>query len=144
MPTTSSTSPTLNTLASGSPFGMANTSPRNHRGASSVGTELSKSASSATIPARRAAPGDAGITPPLVAMASTFNRPPRVRIHRPLTRRRFTTTNHPASAYVNRWTADASVCGMTRLKTLRMPICSTTDDSAAQKARTRMSATRVS
>lgn len=97
MPTTRSTSPTLNTLASGNPWGMANTSPRNHSGAPVEGTELSNCVLSATMPAMRAAVGDAGITPPLVTMARMFSRPPKVTSHSP-GMRRFTTTNQPASA----------------------------------------------
>ena len=86
------TSPMLNTLASGQPRGIAQMSPRNNRRGWSSNPEFVNLSAFEARPADRTAAGPAGITPALAAMAIRFNAPPTATIQIPEIRR-FTQRN---------------------------------------------------
>ena len=86
-PRTSSTSPTLKTLWTGHEAGSAKTSPSGCSLASSTAIEFLNSDSEGANPAMRSAEGDAGMTPPLAAIAAKFASPPMEAIASPGTRR---------------------------------------------------------
>ena len=92
MPIAMTTSPMLNTLASGQPRGIAQMSPRNNSRGWSSNPEFVNSPAFEAMPADRTAAGPAGITPALAAMAIRFNAPPTPTIQIPGIRR-FTQRN---------------------------------------------------
>lgn len=76
------TSPTLNTLAHGTPWGRANTSPKNHSlvwGPIAVELLCTIPACSMRVqrPAARRASSEAGMRPPLARMAAALHANPR-------------------------------------------------------------------
>src|SRR4029453_13413183 len=70
------TSPTLKTLLSGQEAGIAKTSPRRASRGSATASLLRKPGPPAASPAVARASGDAGMTPPLAAIARRFSPAP--------------------------------------------------------------------
>ena len=86
-PSTMQRSPTLKTLWKGSHDGTTNTSPRNSRWGWMTAREFTKCLGAASSPAARKAERAPGMTPPLAAMTTKFERAPRHTSQRPGRRR---------------------------------------------------------
>lgn len=91
-----STSPTLKTLWSGNHDGVAKASPSQASRAPRTAAEFAKCSPTGTRPAARNAAGEAGMTPPLAAMARALAAAPSPTSHSPGTRR-LRTKKTPAS-----------------------------------------------
>ena len=70
------TSPTLNTFENGQPAGTANTSPSHGTRAELTTLEFPKLSVGGGNPATRHAHDEAGMVPPLAAIAIRFSKPP--------------------------------------------------------------------
>jgi len=104
------TSPTLKTLESGQLSGMAKTSPSHHTRADSTMLELPNASVGGGKPALRHAHSEAGIVPPLAAIAIRFMSPPAAITNSP-GRCRLLHTNRPASAKDSMCSTSPSVAG---------------------------------
>ncbi len=95
-PTRMITSPRLNTLANGTPAGIAKLSPSQARCGWARTAELVKSPGSIAQPARRSAAAEAGSDPPFTAIVIPFRAAPRASSGNPAIRR--LRTRNPAAS----------------------------------------------